>query len=125
MNPARLAQLQKQAGSVRTGGKGSMRRKKKVVRKNQVQNDKRLQQTIKRLPGAQHVRDADEVQFFKDDGTVLVLRQAQILAAFQSNWYASLSLATPPYCLWRLATTVRTGRAPRAPRPARALVVLA
>merc|ERR1712146_299415 len=44
-NPA-LARLQAQ---VRIGGKGSVRRKKKVVHKTTTTDDKRLQNTLKRL----------------------------------------------------------------------------
>lgn len=88
--------LQKQAGAVRTGGKGTQRRKKKVVRKNQVADDKRLQQTIKRLGGTT-LKEVDEVQMFKDDGTVLVFKQAKLQAAPQSNaCAASPSLSSSP-----------------------------
>jgi len=90
MNPTKLAQLQKQQSNARTGGKGTMRRKKKVVRKNQVTDDKRLQQTIKRL-GSQQIREADEVLFYKNDGQVLVVRNAKLQAAVNSNAYVFLS----------------------------------
>merc|ERR1719159_861396 len=45
VNPA-LARLQ---ASVRIGGKGTVRRKKKVVHKTTTTDDKRLQNTLKRL----------------------------------------------------------------------------
>lgn len=46
MNPEKLRRLQEK---VRTGGKGSMRRKHKVAHKTAVTDDKKLQQTLKRL----------------------------------------------------------------------------
>ena len=44
-----VERLKKLAGSVRTGGKGTMRRKKKAVHKTTSTDDKRLQNTLKRL----------------------------------------------------------------------------
>ena len=46
MNPEKLAKM---AAQVRTGGKGSVRRKKKAVHKTTTTDDKRLQNTLKRL----------------------------------------------------------------------------
>ncbi len=69
-NPEKLAKLQAKAGSVQTGGKGTVRRKHKTVRKNAVHDDKRLKTTLNRL----NVRDIpaiEEVNLFKDDGTVI------------------------------------------------------
>ena len=43
------AKLEKLAAQVRTGGKGSMRRKKKAVHKVTGTDDKKLQSTLKRL----------------------------------------------------------------------------
>ena len=41
--------LRKMAGDVRIGGKGTVRRKKKAVHKTAGQDDKRLQNTLRRL----------------------------------------------------------------------------
>lgn len=46
MNPEKLAKM---AAQVRTGGKGSVRRKKKAIHKTTTTDDKRLQNTLKRL----------------------------------------------------------------------------
>jgi nascent polypeptide-associated complex subunit beta len=67
MNAEKLAKL---AAQVRTGGKGSVRRKKKAVHKTVSQNDQRLQLTLKRL-GVAPVQGIEEVNLFKDDGNVI------------------------------------------------------
>ncbi|KAL5999406.1 nascent polypeptide-associated complex beta subunit [Asimina triloba] len=58
--------LMKMAGAVRTGGKGSMRRKKKAVHKTATTDDKRLQSTLKRI-GVNAIPAIEEVNIFKDD----------------------------------------------------------
>merc|ERR1712017_48667 len=59
VNP-KLARLQ---ASVRTGGKGTVRRKKKVVHKTTTTDDKRLQNTLKRL-GINSIPAIEEVNLF-------------------------------------------------------------
>ncbi|KAF8398763.1 hypothetical protein HHK36_014621 [Tetracentron sinense] len=58
--------LIKMAGAVRTGGKGSVRRKKKAVHKTATTDDKRLQSTLKRI-GVNAIPAIEEVNIFKDD----------------------------------------------------------
>eukprot|EP01130_Rhizamoeba_saxonica_P004566 TRINITY_DN1865_c0_g1_i1.p1 TRINITY_DN1865_c0_g1~~TRINITY_DN1865_c0_g1_i1.p1 ORF type:complete len:139 (+),score=8.26 TRINITY_DN1865_c0_g1_i1:62-478(+) len=70
MNQAKLAKLQKMKGQVRTGGKGSVRRRKKVRRKNAGNDQKKLQMTLKRL-GCNYIPNIDEVNLIKDDGHVI------------------------------------------------------
>ena len=48
MNAEKLKLLQAQ---VRTGGKGSVRRKKKVVHRTATTDDKKLQSSLKKLSG--------------------------------------------------------------------------
>lgn len=67
MNADKLARL---AAAVRTGGPGSVRRKKKTVHKNATANDSKLQSTLKRL-GVNNIPGIEEVNLFKDDGTVI------------------------------------------------------
>lgn len=67
MNAAKLNRLAQQ---VRTGGKGSVRRKKKAVHKTTTTDDKRLQSTLKRL-GVNNIPGIEEVNLFKDDGNVI------------------------------------------------------
>lgn len=69
-NPDKLAKIQAKSSASRTGGKGSVRRKKKTVRKSAVQDDKKVINTLNRL----NVRDIpaiEEVNLFKNDGTVI------------------------------------------------------
>lgn len=62
--------------SVRTGGKGSVRRKKKAAHKAQATDDKRLQSTLKRL-GVNAIPGIEEVNIFKGDEVRDVLRAAR------------------------------------------------
>ncbi|KAE9408044.1 nascent polypeptide-associated complex subunit beta, partial [Gymnopus androsaceus JB14] len=71
MDPAKLAKLQAQAAGNRIGGKGTVRRK--VVRKTKpsaAQDDKKLQGALKKL-NVQPIAGVEEVNMFKEDGTVL------------------------------------------------------
>ena len=67
MNPEKLAKM---AAQVRPGGKGSVRRKKKAIHKTTTTDDKRLQNTLKRL-GVNNIPAIEEVNLFKDNGTVI------------------------------------------------------
>ena len=67
MNAEKLNRLAQQ---VRTGGAGSVRRKKKVVRKTQAGDDKKLLATLKRL-GVNNITGIEEVNLFKEDGSVI------------------------------------------------------
>ncbi|XP_021810911.1 nascent polypeptide-associated complex subunit beta-like [Prunus avium] len=57
--------LMKMAGAVRTGGKGSMRRKEKAVHKTTTTDDKRLQSSIKRIGRERY--PLNQVNIFMDD----------------------------------------------------------
>eukprot|EP01090_Pellita_catalonica_P013930 TRINITY_DN342_c0_g1_i2.p1 TRINITY_DN342_c0_g1~~TRINITY_DN342_c0_g1_i2.p1 ORF type:complete len:177 (+),score=48.29 TRINITY_DN342_c0_g1_i2:88-618(+) len=84
MNAQKLAQLRK---DVRIGGKGSMRRKKKIRRnKNTSSDDKRANQTFKRL-GCQPLQQIEEINMFKDDGTVIHFTNPKFQANGRSNLY--------------------------------------
>ena len=70
-NPDKLAKLVgKGPTTVRTGGKGSVRRKHKVVRKTATHDDKRLKATLNKL-SVRDIPAIEEVNLFKDDGTVI------------------------------------------------------
>ncbi|KAK1303587.1 hypothetical protein QJS10_CPB11g02272 [Acorus calamus] len=74
--------LMKMAGAVRTGGKGSVRRKKKAVHKTTTTDDKRLQSTLKRI-GVNAIPAIEEVNIFKDELVIQFLNpkvQASIAA---------------------------------------------
>ena len=47
-----------------------MRRKKKAVHRNATADDKKLQTTLKRL-GVNNIPGIEEVNLFKDDGSVI------------------------------------------------------
>ncbi|CAL1393846.1 unnamed protein product [Linum trigynum] len=72
----------KMAGSVRTGGKGTVRRKKKAVHKSTTTDDKKLQSTLKRI-GVNTIPAIEEVNIFKDDLVIQFVNpkvQASIVA---------------------------------------------
>eukprot|EP01111_Echinosteliopsis_oligospora_P007824 TRINITY_DN23147_c0_g1_i1.p1 TRINITY_DN23147_c0_g1~~TRINITY_DN23147_c0_g1_i1.p1 ORF type:complete len:146 (-),score=53.03 TRINITY_DN23147_c0_g1_i1:116-553(-) len=83
MNAEKLARL---AASVRTGGPGSVRRKKKTVHKNVTVDDKKLQASLKRL-GVNQIAGIEEVNLFKEDGTVIHFENPKVQASPQSNTY--------------------------------------
>ena len=70
----------------RTGGKGSVRRKKKTVHKTNTTDDKRLQNTLKRL-GVNNIPAIEEVNLFKDNGTVIHFTNPKVQASIGANTY--------------------------------------
>ncbi|EMS66672.1 hypothetical protein TRIUR3_29895 [Triticum urartu] len=80
--------LKKMAGAVRTGGKGSVRRKKKAVHKTTTTDDKRLQSTLKRV-GVNTIPGIEEVNIFKDD-VVIQFQNPKVQASIAANtWVVS------------------------------------
>uniref|UniRef100_A0A0E0KLL3 Nascent polypeptide-associated complex subunit beta n=1 Tax=Oryza punctata TaxID=4537 RepID=A0A0E0KLL3_ORYPU len=85
--------LMKMAGAVRTGGKGTMRRKKKAVHKTGTTDDKRLQSTLKRV-GVNTIPAIEEVNIFKDD-LVIQFVNPKVQASIAANtWVVSGSPQT-------------------------------
>jgi len=89
-NPDKLAKLiagQKKGGdAVRTGGKGTVRRKRKPVRRATTHDEKRVQSTLQKL----NVRDIpaiEEVNLFKDDGHVIHFVNPKVKASIAANTY--------------------------------------
>ncbi|KAL6769936.1 EGD1 [Auxenochlorella protothecoides x Auxenochlorella symbiontica] len=78
--------LQKMAGAVRVGGKGSVRRKKKAVHKNTSTDDKRLQGTLKRL-GVNTIPGIEEVLLINNDGSALQFLNPKVQASIAANTY--------------------------------------
>jgi len=69
------------------GGKGTMRRKKRTVRKKDTQDDKRLQAALKRLSVA-NIPAIEEVNLFrKGDDTVIHFNQPRVQASIAANTY--------------------------------------
>ncbi|KAJ8504973.1 hypothetical protein OPV22_005859 [Ensete ventricosum] len=88
-----VEKLMKMAGAVRTGGKGSMRRKKKAVHKTTTTDDKRLQSTLKRI-GVNAIPAIEEVNIFKDD-LVIQFVNPKVQASIAANtWVVSGSPQT-------------------------------
>jgi nascent polypeptide-associated complex subunit beta len=77
--------LMKMAGAVRTGGKGTMRRKKKAVHKTTTTDDKRLQNTLKRL-GVNTIPGIEEVNIIKDD-SIINFQNPKVQASIAANTY--------------------------------------
>lgn len=82
----KLAKLQRMAAGVRVGGKGSVRRKKKAVHKAAPTDDKRLQSTLKRLQLSQ-LPGIEEVNIFKDSGSVINFQSPKVQAQISANTY--------------------------------------
>ncbi|KAI3451535.1 hypothetical protein Pfo_008200 [Paulownia fortunei] len=83
-----VEKLMKMAGSVRTGGKGTMRRKKKAVHKTTTTDDKRLQSTLKRI-GVNAIPAIEEVNIFKED-VVIQFINPKVQASIAANtWVVS------------------------------------
>lgn len=86
MDKEKLAKLQRMAAGVRVGGKGSVRRKKKAVHKAAPTDDKRLQTTLKRLQLSQ-LPGIEEVNIFKDNGSVINFENPKVQAQISANTY--------------------------------------
>ncbi|CEP03210.1 Nascent polypeptide-associated complex subunit beta [Plasmodiophora brassicae] len=88
MDDETRAKLQAKFGSLgaRTGGRGTVRRKKKAVRKNGGQDDKRLQATLKKL-NVNSIPAIEEVNMFKGDGRVIHFSNPKVQAQINANTF--------------------------------------
>ncbi|XP_014216545.1 transcription factor BTF3 homolog 4 [Copidosoma floridanum] len=84
MNPEKLKKLQAQ---VRIGGKGTPRRKKKVVHATAAADDKKLQSSLKKL-AVNTIPGIEEVNMIKDDGTVIHFNNPKTQASLTANTFA-------------------------------------
>merc|ERR1712203_607876 len=84
MNQEKLKMLQAQ---VRIGGKGTVRRKKKVVHRTATTDDKKLQSSLKKL-SVNHIPGIEEVNMIKDDGTVIHFNNPKVQASLAANTFA-------------------------------------
>lgn len=75
----------KMAASVRTGGKGTVRRKKKAVHKSTTTDDKKLQSTLKRI-GVNTIPGIEEVNIFKDDVVIQFLNPKVQASVVANTW---------------------------------------
>ena len=79
---ARLAE--KFGSQTRTGGKGSMRRKKKVVHKASSADDKKLRSSMKKL-GSQPLPGIEEANMFMENNNVLHFTNPEVQANIRDN----------------------------------------
>merc|ERR1712024_288031 len=84
MNVEKLKALQAQ---VRIGGKGTARRKKKVVHRTATTDDKKLQSLLKKL-SVNSIPGIEEVNMIKDDGTVIHFNNPKVQASLAANTFA-------------------------------------
>lgn len=87
MNPEKLKALQAKSEQVRTGGKGSMRRKKKVIHRTAATDDKKLQTSLKKL-GVNNIPGIEEVNMIRDDGTVIHFTNPKVQASLAANTFS-------------------------------------
>ncbi|GLG94231.1 hypothetical protein R5R35_006704 [Gryllus longicercus] len=88
MNVEKLKKLQAQ---VRIGGKGTPRRKKKVVHATAATDDKKLQSSLKKL-SVNTIPGIEEVNMIKDDGTVIHFNNPKAQASLAANTFAITGL---------------------------------
>lgn len=84
MNPEKLKQLQEQ---VRIGGKGTARRKKKVVHRTATTDGKKVQTTLKKL-SVSNIPGIEEVNMIKEDGMVIHFNNPKVQASLAANTFA-------------------------------------
>merc|ERR1712168_1622516 len=84
MNQEKLAKMQAQ---VRIGGKGSVRRKKKVIHRSSATDDKKLQASLKKLT-VNNISGIEEVNMIKDDGSVIHFNNPKVQASLNANTFA-------------------------------------
>jgi len=79
--------LTKMQQNVRIGGKGTARRKKKVIHKSSGTDDKKLQTSLKKLQ-VSNIPGIEEVNIIKEDGTVIHFVNPKVQATVQANTFA-------------------------------------
>lgn len=84
MNAEKLKKLQEQ---VRIGGKGTPRRKKKVVHTTPATDDKKLQSSLKKL-SVNTIPGIEEVNIIKHDGSVIHFNNPKAQASLATNTFA-------------------------------------
>merc|ERR1712142_1111168 len=87
MNPEKLKQLQAQVANVRIGGKGTARRKKKVIHRTATTDGKKLQSSLKKL-AVNNIPGIEEVNMIKEDGQVIHFNNPKVQASIAANTFA-------------------------------------
>eukprot|EP00747_Dinoflagellata_sp_TGD_P163420 gnl/TRDRNA2_/TRDRNA2_182072_c0_seq1.p1 gnl/TRDRNA2_/TRDRNA2_182072_c0~~gnl/TRDRNA2_/TRDRNA2_182072_c0_seq1.p1 ORF type:complete len:158 (-),score=53.47 gnl/TRDRNA2_/TRDRNA2_182072_c0_seq1:96-569(-) len=83
---AARAKLTAKFDAVRTGGKGTARRKKLTKHQSHGADDKQLQAQLKRL-GVNSIPGIEEVNMFCEDGSVLHFSAPKVQASISANTY--------------------------------------
>ena len=78
--------LEKRAGAVRTGGKGTMRRTVKAAHKSSTDDNKQIQGALKKL-GVSPLGETEEAFFFKADGTAMVFKNPKVQTSMQTQCF--------------------------------------
>mmetsp|Transcript_113465 Transcript_113465/g.321084 ORF Transcript_113465/g.321084 Transcript_113465/m.321084 type:complete len:173 (-) Transcript_113465:159-677(-) len=90
MEAARKAMIAKRFGGnvngASTGGSGSARRKKKGAARPGLGDDKKLGTVLKKM-NLNEIKGIEEVNFFKDDGSVIHVTHPKIQASVPSNTF--------------------------------------
>merc|ERR1719261_565380 len=73
-------------GDVRTGGKGTARRKKRAKHQTSAADDKQLHAQLKRLQ-VNNIPGIEEVNMFKEDGSVVHFNAPRVQASIAANTY--------------------------------------
>lgn len=84
MNKEKLNKLMK---DVRIGGKGTPRRKRKVVHQTPGTDDKKLQSVLKKT-SVNPIPGIEEVNMIKNDGTVINFNNPKAQASLAANTFA-------------------------------------
>ncbi|XP_053208762.1 transcription factor BTF3 homolog 4-like [Panonychus citri] len=84
MNAEKLSKLSSQ---VRIGGKGTARRKKKVIHRTATTDDKKLQNSLKKL-AVNPIPGIEEVNMIKEDGTVIHFNNPKVQASLTASTFA-------------------------------------
>merc|ERR1711879_1081159 len=80
------AKLKARFANVRTGGEGTARRTKIKKHQSHAADDKQLQAQFKRI-GVNNIPGIEEVNMFKEDGTVLHFSAPKVQASVTANTY--------------------------------------
>jgi nascent polypeptide-associated complex subunit beta len=86
-NEKKLKELAENANAIKIGGKGTARRKKKIIHRPANADDKKLQSSLKKL-AANNIQGIEEVNMFKDNGEVIHFANPKVQASLGSNTFA-------------------------------------
>ncbi|CAF0890315.1 unnamed protein product [Didymodactylos carnosus] len=87
LNKEKMKKLAENANAIKIGGKGTPRRKKKIIHRPPNADDKKLQGSLKKL-AANNIQGIEEVNMFKDNGEVIHFSNPKVQASLSSNTFA-------------------------------------